>query len=123
MCAASGLESALARPYTCTHASRPPARPFALSIAAAAVSQRHGVMLGSAAPQAALLVSLGQELFTRAADSAELIGCTVLREAYFFPWELPREAMRVPFRTRISSFSLHPSASLATQRPMLGSVV
>ena len=75
MCAASGLESALARPYTCTHASRPPARPFALSIAAAAVSQRHGVMLGSAAPQAALLVSLGQELFTRAADSAELIGC------------------------------------------------
>ena len=58
-----------------TRVARLPARPFALSIAAAADARRHGVVLLQAAPQAALLVSPEQDVCNRAANSGELICC------------------------------------------------
>ena len=66
-CAAAGIEledcSPLPlRPHTHTRASRTHARPFGLRIAAAAVAQQLGAMLGLPTAHAALLVALRRNL-------------------------------------------------------------
>ena len=63
----AGSNSAHACAYSRTHVSRP----FALRIAAAAVAQRHGAMLGQLAPHVALFVASAQNFCARAADSDE----------------------------------------------------
>ena len=91
LCAAIGIEKsgACACPHT-QRASRPPARPFTLSIAAAAVAQRHSVVHEPAAPQAAMLVSPGQDLCACAADSTELR--SAVANGWCARWERAQQA-------------------------------
>jgi hypothetical protein len=61
----------------CTRASRPPARPLALRIAAAAAAQRPCAAPGPPASHAALLVALAQEVAPSRRRFSELVGLRV----------------------------------------------
>ena len=76
LCAPRRAQTRCLMADTLTHALRPPALPFGLRIAAAAVARRRGAVLFATAADAALLPGLAQKFFPRAAHSPCTSACS-----------------------------------------------